>query len=46
MSLKKILAAAAGAAFLALLVFGITGCSSSTTPPGGRHLAYVHVDEL
>jgi hypothetical protein len=34
MSLKRFLAVAAGAAFLALLVFGVTGCSDSTTPGG------------
>jgi hypothetical protein len=33
MSQKRMLAAIAGAAFLALLVFGVTGCSDSTTPP-------------
>lgn len=35
MNWKKAVAAAAGAAFLALLVFGVTGCSDSTTPPNG-----------
>jgi len=35
MNWKRAFAAAAGAAFLALLVFGVTGCSDSTTPPGG-----------
>jgi hypothetical protein len=35
MNWKRAFAAAAGAAFLALLVFGVTGCSDSTTPPNG-----------
>ena len=34
MNWKKAVAATAGAAFLALMVFGVTGCSDSTTPPG------------
>jgi len=35
MSMKRILAVLSGAALLALLVFGVTGCGSSTTPPNG-----------
>lgn len=35
MSMKRVLAVLSGAALLALLVFGVTGCGDSTTPPNG-----------
>ncbi len=35
MSTRRILAVISGAAFLALLMAGVTGCGSSTTPPPG-----------
>jgi len=33
MSMKRVLAVLSGAALLALLVLGVTGCGSSKTPP-------------
>lgn len=35
MSMRRVLAVLSGAALLALLVFGVTGCGDSTTPPNG-----------
>ncbi len=35
MSKRRVLAVLSGAAFLTLLMLGVTGCGSSTTPPPG-----------